>query len=242
MSRVDLFLWVALPYLCVAVFVVGHVWRHRRGQLTWTTRSTQLLESRLLRIGSPLFHLGILAAVGGHVLGILVPRGWTEAIGIQEHAYHWIAIVAGVAAGTAIVLGLAILLYRRVAVPRVRHTTTRSDLVVLPLLVLVIGGGMLVTVWGTAIDEYPYRTTVSPWFRGIFGFAPEADLMAGAPFVFQLHAVSSWLLFAVWPFSRLVHAWSFPLGYLRRSHILYRSRTPRAALARNRALDGRRRG
>jgi len=241
-SRVDLFLWVALPYLCVAVFVVGHVWRHRRGQLTWTTRSTQLLESRLLRIGSPLFHLGILAAVGGHVLGILVPRGWTEAIGIQEHAYHWIAIVAGVAAGTAIVLGLAILLYRRVAVPRVRHTTTRSDLVVLPLLVLVIGGGMLVTVWGTAIDEYPYRTTVSPWFRGIFGFAPEADLMAGAPFVFQLHAVSSWLLFAVWPFSRLVHAWSFPLGYLRRSHILYRSRTPRAALARNRALDGRRRG
>lgn len=242
MSRVDLFLWVALPYLCVAVFVVGHVWRHRRGQLTWTTRSTQLLESRLLRIGSPLFHLGILAAVGGHVLGILVPRGWTEAIGIQEHAYHWIAIVAGVAAGTAIVLGLAILLYRRVAVPRVRHTTTRSDLVVLPLLVLVIGGGMLVTVWGTAIDEYPYRTTVSPWFRGIFGFAPEADLMARAPFVFQLHAVSSWLLFAVWPFSRLVHAWSFPLGYLRRSHILYRSRTPRAALARNRALDGRRRG
>lgn len=242
MSRADLFLWVALPYLCLAVFVTGHVWRYRSGQLTWTARSTQLLESRLLRIGSPLFHFGILAAAGGHVLGILVPRGWMEAIGIREHAYHWVAVVAGIASGTAIVVGLGILLYRRVSVPRVRRTTSRSDLVVLPLLVLVIGGGMLTTVVGTAIDEYPYRTTVSPWFRGVFAFDPDAELMAGAPLVFQLHAVSAWLLLAVWPFSRLVHAWSVPLAYVRRSHILYRSRTPRAALARERSLAaGRRR-
>jgi nitrate reductase gamma subunit len=73
-SSGDLFLWIALPYICLAIFVVGHVWRYRRDQLTRTARSTRLLEQRLLRVGSLLFHFGVLAVVGGHVLGILTPR------------------------------------------------------------------------------------------------------------------------------------------------------------------------
>ncbi len=73
MSRGDFFLWVAFPYLCLAVFVVGHVWRYRRDQYSWTARSTQLMERRLLRAGSILFHLGILAVIGGHVLGSSSP-------------------------------------------------------------------------------------------------------------------------------------------------------------------------
>ena len=86
--------------------------------------------------------------------------------------------------------------------------------------------------------EYHYRETVSPWFRGVFTFDPDPDLMAGAPFLFQAHAVSAWLLFAFWPFSRLVHAWSIPLTYLGRSWILFRSRNPRAELARRQARLG----
>ena len=53
-------LWVALPYVSLAVFVLGHVWRYRYDKFGWTTRSSQLYERRLLRIGSPLFHFGIL--------------------------------------------------------------------------------------------------------------------------------------------------------------------------------------
>ena len=44
----------------VPVFVVGHVWRYRTDQFGWTTRSSQIYESRLLRMGSPLFHFAIL--------------------------------------------------------------------------------------------------------------------------------------------------------------------------------------
>ena len=230
MSRLDFFLWVAFPYLCIATFVVGHVWRYRRDQYGWTARSTQLMERRLLMVGSILFHFGILAAVGGHVLGILVPRSWTESIGISDDAYHWIAVAAGGIAGLAIVVGFAILVYRRLRLPRVRATTTRSDVVLYPVLVATIVFGMLATVWGSAIDEHLYRETVSPWFRGIFGFRPDADLMANAPFVFQAHAFTAWLLFAIWPFTRLVHAWSVPIAYLRRAPILYRSRGLRADL------------
>lgn len=236
MTNADAFLWIALPYLAIAVFVVGHVWRYRHGPLTWTARSTQLLESRLLRIGGPLFHFGLLAVIGGHVLGILIPKHWLDAIGIHERAYHLLALIAGLIAGVATTLGFGILVYRRIANARVRATTSRSDLVLYPLLALAIVTGMIATIWGTAIDEYAYRESVSPWFRSIFAFDPNATLMVGAPFVFQLHAVVAWLLFLVWPFTRLVHAWSIPLGYLlRRSHVLYRSRTPKAALARERS-------
>ena len=223
-SRGDFFLWIAFPYLCVAVFAAGHVWRYRRDHYGWTARSTQLMERRLLMVGSLLFHFGILAAIGGHVLGILVPRSWTSAIGISEGVYHRIAVVAGGAAGAAVVAGFAILVYRRMRIGRVRATTTRSDLVLYPVLAAVIVLGVLATFWGSAADHYHYRETVSPWFRGIFGFRPDGSLMADAPFLFQAHAVSSWLLLGIWPFTRLVHAWSVPVAYVARAPILYRSR------------------
>jgi nitrate reductase gamma subunit len=223
-SRLDVFLWVALPYLALATFVVGHVWRYRSGQYTWTARSTQLLERPLLMVGSVLFHFGLLAAIGGHVLGILVPRSWTEAVGIDDTVYHWFAVVAGTLSGLAIVAGLAVLVYRRLRIGRVRVTTIRSDVVLYPVLVASIVFGMLATVWGSAADRYAYRETVSPWFRGILLLDPHETLMSGAPFLFQAHAVSAWLLLAIWPFTRLVHVWSVPLAYAGRAPVLYRSR------------------
>src|SRR5262249_52345400 len=192
-----LFLWIALPYLCLAIFVVGHVWRYRRDQLTWTARSTQLLEQKLLRVGSLLFHFGVLAVIGGHVLGILIPAGVTSAIGISEHTYHVVALVAGGLAGAAMLLGFAILVYRRAAVPRVRATTRRSDLVMYPLLAIGLVTGMIATLGANLVDPYSYRETVSPWFRSIFMFRPDGEEMVGAPFLFQLHVTCVWLLYAV---------------------------------------------
>jgi nitrate reductase gamma subunit len=234
-SRADVLLWVALPYVCLSIFVVGHVWRYRRDQFRWTARSTQLLERRLLLVGSLLFHFGILAAIGGHVLGILVPRSWTGAVGIDDHAYHWLAVVAGGAAGLAVLGGFVILVYRRVLIDRVRATTLASDRILYPLLALTIVTGVLATFWGSAVDDYAYRETVSPYFRGIFSFRPNWTLMQHAPWLFKLHVVSAFVLYAAWPFSRLVHVWSVPLTYLGRAQIVYRSREAHAAIDRQAA-------
>ena len=68
---------------------------------------------------------------------------------------------------------------------------------------------------------------MSVWFRGIFRFDPQPELMAEAPFGFQLHAMLAMLLFALWPFTRLVHVFSAPIGYLSRPYVVYRSREPR---------------
>lgn len=224
MSRIDFVLWIVVPYVCLTVFVVGHVWRYRRDQYSWTARSTQLFERRLLLVGSLLFHFGILAAIGGHVLGILVPRSWTEALGISDDVYHWLAVVAGMVSGAAVVIGFGILCFRRLRVPRVWATTLRSDLVLYPVLAAAIVTGMLATVWGSAIEREEYRETVSPWFRGLFVLQPREDLMASASLVFQAHALIALLLFALWPFTRLVHVWSVPVTYVGRAPILYRRR------------------
>jgi nitrate reductase gamma subunit len=58
----------------------------------------------------------------------------------------------------------------------------------------------------------------------VFYLQPQGELMAEAPLGFQLHVMSAWLLLAIWPFTRLVHVFSAPVGYLTRPYIPYRSR------------------
>ena len=54
------------------------------------------------------------------------------------------------------------------------------------------------------------------WFRSILLLQPDPDLMAAAPLTFQLHALAAFALIAMWPFTRLVHVFSVPLGYVAR--------------------------
>ncbi|SDH55686.1 nitrate reductase gamma subunit [Lentzea fradiae] len=225
MTALQILLWVALPYVAMAVFVVGHIWRYRYDKFGWTTRSSQLYENRLLRLGSPLFHFGILFVVLGHIGGVLIPKSWTEAAGISESVYHALAVTLGVIAGAMTLAGAAILVYRRRTVGPVFSATTRNDKAMYVLLVGTIVLGLGTTVLGNLTDHpHDYRETVSPWFRSIFYFQPKPELMAQAPLGFQLHVLSAWALAAFWPFSRLVHVFSAPVGYLTRPYIVYRSR------------------
>ena len=223
------YIWVVWPYVAMVVFVVGHIWRYREDKFGWTTRSTQLLESRWLAWGSNLFHYGALAAIGGHVLGILVPAQLTAYVGVSEDRYHLLSAGAGTVAGVACAAGLVILVVRRLRFPRVRPTTSSTDLAVYLLLVVIIGLGLYETIAYSALGGgYDYRATVAIWFRGLFLLSPHPELMVSAPLVYQLHAAIAWLLFALWPFSRLVHACSIPFQYIGRPYILYRRRFPAA--------------
>ncbi|MFJ6070694.1 respiratory nitrate reductase subunit gamma [Streptomyces sp. NPDC093065] len=221
----DLVLWVAVPYICLAVFVTGHVWRYRQDQFGWTSRTSQLLEHRWLRWGSPLFHLGAFMVIAGHVVGLAVPASWTEAVGVDEHLYHAGAVWAGSVAGVAMVAGLGMLCARRLLSRRIRLGTDRSDKVLFPLLALTVLLGISATAAHNVLGAgYDYRGTVSVWFRGLFVLGPRPEAIAGAPLLFRLHALSACLLFAAWPFTRLVHVWSAPVGYLVRPYLVYRRR------------------
>jgi nitrate reductase gamma subunit len=224
-TPLDTLLWIIVPYLAVATFVLGHAWRYRYDKFGWTTRSSQLYESRLLRLGSPLFHFGILLVIGGHVFGILVPEAATRAAGISETAYHAVAVALGTVSGVMTVAGLAILIYRRRVTGPVFSATTRNDKAVYVLLAATLLAGLSTTVLGNLLGHpYDYRLTVAPYFRSVFYFRPDAGLIASAPVGFQVHVMLAWVLFAAWPFTRLVHVFSAPVGYLTRPYIVYRSR------------------
>ncbi|MEU5738252.1 respiratory nitrate reductase subunit gamma [Streptomyces tendae] len=239
-SGADLVLWVAVPYVCLAVFVAGHVWRYRQDQFGWTSRTSQLLEHRWLRWGSPLFHLGAFMVIAGHVVGLAVPAAWTEAVGIDEHLYHAGAVWAGSVAGVAMVAGLGMLCARRLLSRRIRLGTDRSDKVLFPLLSLTVLLGISATAAHNVFGgDYDYRGTVSVWFRGLFVLGPRPEAIADAPLLFRLHALSACLLFAAWPFTRLLHVWSAPVGYLVRPYLVYRRRAATARAPRTRSTTGR---
>ena len=155
----------------------------------------------------------------------MVPERWTAAIGIPETAYRWFSAGAGTLAAVLIIIGVAILAGRRLFVARVRATTSPVDWVALILLAIVIVMGIAETIGvGLLGHGYDYRQSVALWFRGLFAGNPDVRAIAHAPFLYQLHATAAWAVIAVWPFSRLVHAWSAPVWYLWRPFVVYRSR------------------
>ena len=226
MSAGKVLLWIIIPYVAMAVFVVGHWWRYRRDQFAWTSRSTQLLDRRVLGWASPAFHYGALAAVAGHFIGLCIPRSWTDAVGISEHTYRWIAAIAGGVAGAVALIGFVGLVYRRATSDRVRRSTTRVDIFAYGLLALLIGLGCWMTFAHNLVTHAPYnyRSSVGVWWRSLFYLQPKVAAISGAPLVYQLHAIIAWAFWAAFPFTRLVHAWSIPLQYLGRPYILYRRR------------------
>ncbi len=122
---------------------------------------------------------------------------------------------------------MVILIYRRRTVGPVFSATTPMDKVMYAFLAVVIVLGMWNTIAGSIFTlggEYNYREGVSVWYRSFLAFTPDAELMAEAPIGFQLHALVAFGLFALWPFTRLVHVFSAPLGYLTRPYLVYRSR------------------
>ncbi|MGB3697095.1 MAG: respiratory nitrate reductase subunit gamma [Gordonia sp. (in: high G+C Gram-positive bacteria)] len=228
----SIFLWGVLPYIALLSVIGGTVWRYRYDKFGWTTRSSELYESRLLRIGSPLFHYGILAVIAGHAIGLVIPESWTSAIGISETAYHWVAAGGGLVAAIATLVGVGILIYRRRTVGPVFIATTRNDKLMYAVLLAALIAGTYITVVGMIDPHGPgvnYRETVSPWFRSVFYFQPDIAAMDAAPLRFHIHVVIGMVMFMLVPFTRLVHIFTAPLHYLFRPYIIYRSKDVRSA-------------
>jgi nitrate reductase gamma subunit len=225
MELVEIF-WDVAPYVSLSISGVGTWWRYRYDKFGWTTHSSQIYESKLLSIGSPLFHFGSLLVIVGHVMGLFIPESWTRAIGMSDHIYHLQALLLGVPAGAATLLGIGLLIYRRRRHGAVFLATTRNDKLMYLVLGCALVAGMCCTLAGaTHFGElHDYRQKVSVWFRSIWILDPRGDLMAHAAFYYQIHVLIALALFALWPFTRLVHAFSAPIAYLFRPYIVYRSR------------------
>ncbi|MGO2108613.1 MAG: respiratory nitrate reductase subunit gamma [Staphylococcus equorum] len=217
------FLWVIVPYLCVAIFLIGHIARFKFDQFSWTAKSSEFIEKKQLKWGSLMFHLGIIPVAMGHFVGLVIPASWLSAVGVNDHLYHIGAVYIGSIFGIITMIGMLLLTARRVTKKNIRKLSSASDIIVNFLLLFIVFMGCYATlVTNATIPTFDYRETISIWFRQLFMFSPDATLMTQVPLAFKMHILLGFVIMDFWPFTRLVHVWSVPLTYASRSYIIYR--------------------
>ena len=210
----DAFLFVGLPYLALAVLLVGTIWRFRSQRFGVSSLSSQLLESRALPLGSIPWHAGILVLLVGHLAPVLAPGVWAAMVSNRVFLYTVEAV--GFAAALLAAFGLCVLIGRRLRSARLQRVTTSLDLVVLALLLTQVVLGVVVAAqlrWGAMWST----GTTTPYLWGLATLHPQVGLAADLPGIVKLHLVVAFVTFLLVPFTRLVHAFSIPLGYLTRA-------------------------
>jgi len=211
----NIFLYAVIPYLAVAIAVVGSIWRYRNDRFSYSSQSSQFLESRTLFWGSVAWHYGILFVLGAHVIALMFWDPW--AVLVSNPARLYTLEVIGLALSLLAFLGLALLIVRRLTVRRVKAVTTPMDWVLLVALATQVALGIWIALgyrWGS---EWYVHTAV-PWLHSLIKLNPKPEYMVSLPAIVKLHAVGGFLLIALFPFTRLVHIVTVPVTYLWRSY------------------------
>ncbi|HEY8035673.1 MAG TPA: respiratory nitrate reductase subunit gamma [Methylobacter sp.] len=225
MDYLNTLLFGYYPYIAISVFFIGSLARYDRDQYTWRTGSSQFLRAAELRQGSNLFHIGILLLFIGHFVGLLTPPEVYHALGLSTSAKQILAVVAGGIFGGVCLKGIIILIRRRLTDARIRATSSRMDIFILLLIGVQLALGLLTL----PISLYHYdganMLLLAEWAQRIVTFrSGAADQLSEIGFIFKLHLFLGQTLFLVFPFSRLVHVWSVPLGYVTRPYQVVRRR------------------
>lgn len=205
------------PYFCLTVFLLGSLLRFDREQYTWRSGSSQLLRKRQLRLGSNLFHAGILVIFAGHIVGLLTPIWVFDMMGISHSFKQGLAITVGGIAGVACFIGITMLAHRRLFDPRIRATSSFGDIAILLLLWLQLSLGLSTIFISLQHMDGHEMVKFMNWAQGILTLQPSAaDYVADVHPIFKAHLLLGMTIFLVFPFTRLVHVWSAPVWYLGR--------------------------
>jgi len=213
------------PYVVVAVFLIGSLIRFDREQYSWRSGSSQLLRRDLLVIGSNFFHVGILAILAGHAVGLLTPPEIYHAVGLSTSGKQLLAMVAGGLAGILCFIGMSMLIYRRLSDARIRATSSRMDIAILLLLYAQLILGLASIFVSAGHLDGAEMLKLSAWAQGLVTLRLDAAaLIADVHPIFKLHIFLGLTIFLLFPFSRLVHIWSAPITYVGRPYQLVRRR------------------
>ena len=226
MNALDNFLFDLYPYICLTVFFLGSWIRFDRDQYTWKSDSSQLLKAGQLRLGSNLFHVGVLFLFFGHFFGMLTPHFVYEHF-ISAGTKQWIAMVSGGIAGLMGFVGVSVLLHRRLFEPRIRLNSKTSDIVLLVLLWLQLALGLATIPLSAQHLDGSMMLKLAEWAQRIVTFRTGApQLLAEAGWIFKMHMFLGMSIFLIFPFTRLVHVWSGfgAVAYLFRPYQVVRAR------------------
>ena len=226
MKYIDTFIFGLYPYICMTVFLVGSLIRFDRDQYSWKSDSSQLLRSKQLRLGSVLFHIGVLFLFFGHFFGMLTPHFLYEHF-ISAGDKQLMAMISGGAAGLFGFVGLTILLHRRLTDERIRATSKPSDILIAVILWIQLLLGLATIPLSAQHLDGSMMMKLAEWGQRIVTFRGGAvDLLGDVNWVFRVHMFLGMSIFLIFPFTRLVHIWSgfASVTYLTRPYQIVRSR------------------
>jgi nitrate reductase gamma subunit len=220
--------FVIFPYLSLAVLIVASIYRSVYRPFTISSLSSQLLERRKLYWGSIALHYGILLVLLGHLLALLLPQSLLLWNAVPVRLY--LLEITGLALGIWATVGLLILAWRRLSERRIRVVTTPMDLVVLAfLLISAVSGILIATLY--RFGSYWFTGVFTPYLWSILTLSPRPELVAPLPWIIKLHVLNFFILLVIFPFSRLVHIVTYPIGYLLRPWqiVIWARRRPETA-------------
>lgn len=221
------FIFGGYPYIAITVFLLGSWMRFDREQYTWKSDSSQLLSKDNVRLSSNLFHVGIIAIFFGHAVGLLTPHHWFLALGVSDMQHQYLAITAGAIFGSMCLLGGLMLWIRRMFNARISSSSRGMDKPILSwlLITLMLGLSTIPVSMGHASEGNPgVMIALAEWVQSIVYLSPNPALLDSVDGIFKTHLFFGMTVFLLFPFTRLVHVWSVPLGYLGRSYQIVRTK------------------
>lgn len=220
----NVFLWAVFPYMAVAVGIIVGLYRYFNDRFSFSSQSSQFLENRMAFWGSTMWHYGIILILTPHILGFLFPGAWAALIADQTRLY--VLEITGLALAVMAIAGLAILVVRRLSNARAQSVTTTMDWVLLAALMLQVVMGFWIAFFYRWGSEWYLHTSV-PWLQSLATFNPQIQYVTAMPLPVKVHMLNAFVIFALFPFTRLVHIVTLPLPYLFRPYqvvIWYRKR------------------
>jgi len=216
-NYINQFFFGIYPYIAITVFFVGSLLRYDRDQYTWKASSSQMLSKKDMRIGSNLFHIGIIMLFFGHLMGLLTPH-WAYHFMISAGTKQLLAMTAGGIFGITCLIGMVLLIRRRMLDARIRATSQASDLPILLILFVQLVLGLLTIPFSAQHMDGSSMLALASWAQHLVTFQGDAAaFVAAEAFIFKIHLVLGLTIFLIFPFTRLVHVWSVPIQYLTRS-------------------------
>lgn len=229
MNFVDMLLFGIYPYIASVIFFFGSLIRYDREQYSWKAGSSQILDKTFFRIASIFFHVGIIMIFAGHFAGLVIPYEVWEFFGISLAAKQLIAMGVGGFFGTMCFIGMTMLVYRRLFNPRVRASSSYMDTAILLIIYWQLILGLMTIFVSTGHMDGQEMKNLMSWSRYLLTFRPaEAiEFIGEVHWIYKSHVFWGVTIFVLFPFSRLVHIWSVPVGYLGRNYQVVRRRFPK---------------
>lgn len=226
--------FIVFPYLAVVLAVGVGVHRRLARPYTYSALSSQLLEGGRLFWGSVPWHYGITLILLAHLLAFLLPG--TATLILASPVRLFVAEAVGLALGFYTMFGLTVLVIRRLpGRSRASAVSSWMDWVLLLFLAVQVATGVAVALfdrWGSLW----FLSSAVPWLRSLVTFRPDAATVVALPVLVQIHFIGGFILVLLFPFSRLVHVFMLPLGYLWRPYqVVIWNRRPHARPPRRRA-------